>query len=97
MHAPRHAHACADRSQAQVCVDEEIDPHTRRNLRAVRRATANLAEAVGVREVDDHGRELSTFTLSSAPIGSQIPQTWRLSTHSHDDAEEWLAALRAEV
>ena len=57
-------------------------------------AQASLAEAVGVRERDDAGRALYTFTLSSAPVGMQVPQTWRLAVHAHEEAAEWVAALQ---
>ena len=66
-------------------------------VEAARAEVEKAAAELGVVEVDSDGRKLYTLTVSSAALDNEHPETWRLASHSREDAAEWATALGLAV
>ena len=73
------------------------DPSVAAAVEAARAEVEKAAAELGVVEVDSDGRKLYTLTVSSAALDNEHPETWRLASHSREDAAEWATALGVAV
>ena len=73
------------------------DRRWRRRPSGGARRVEKAAAELGVVEVDSDGRKLYTLTVSSAALDNEHPETWRLASHSREDAAEWATALGVAV
>ena len=95
----RAAHAVgrdARRRRGALPVAPGADPSVAAAAVEAARAESKGGDELGVVEIDSDGRKLYTLTVSSAALGEH-PETWRLASHSREDAAEWATALGLAV